>query len=208
MDTGADGTSNTGSVIPEFDFDSTSYYLFLYIVGGTHNFLSLCILVTFLISNQPTFPLYTWIKQKISSEKDDQDDDSHRSWHEKKKDQSHLEFEIYNVYTIYYFLFFACSVLGTVYYGYFFCFHLLHLAELNQLLKRVRQAVTTNGKSLLMVALLGLAIFFCYSLVAFAFLRERYFLESAGRHCRTVYQCFVTMIHHASWIRPTRHLRA
>ncbi|XP_065924754.1 inositol 1,4,5-trisphosphate receptor type 3 isoform X2 [Magallana gigas] len=192
----ADGTSNTGSVIPEFDFDSTSYYLFLYIVGGTHNFLSLCILVTFLISNQPTFPLYTWIKQKISSEKDDQDDDSHRSWHEKKKDQSHLEFEIYNVYTIYYFLFFACSVLGTVYYGYFFCFHLLHLAELNQLLKRVRQAVTTNGKSLLMVALLGLAIFFCYSLVAFAFLRERYFLESAGRHCRTVYQCFVTMIHH------------
>eukprot|EP00105_Crassostrea_gigas_P038196 XP_019922344.1 PREDICTED: inositol 1,4,5-trisphosphate receptor-like protein A [Crassostrea gigas] len=192
----ADGTSNTGSVIPEFDFDSTSYYLFLYIVGGTHNFLSLCILVTFLISNQPTFPLYTWIKQKISSENDDQDDDSHRSWHEKKKDQSHLEFEIYNVYTIYYFLFFACSVLGTVYYGYFFCFHLLHLAELNQLLKRVRQAVTTNGKSLLMVALLGLAIFFCYSLVAFAFLRERYFLESAGRHCRTVYQCFVTMIHH------------
>ncbi|XP_052703114.1 inositol 1,4,5-trisphosphate receptor type 3-like isoform X2 [Crassostrea angulata] len=192
----ADGTSNTGSVIPEFDFDSTSYYLFLYIVGGTHNFLSLCILVTFLISNQPTFPLYTWIKQKISSEKDDQDDDSHRSWHEKKKDQSHLEFEIYNVYTIYYFLFFACSVLGTVYYGYFFCFHLLHLAELNQLLKRVRQAVTTNGKSLLMVALLGLAIFFCYSLVAFAVLRERYFLESAGRHCRTVYQCFVTMIHH------------
>nr|XP_034328821.1 inositol 1,4,5-trisphosphate receptor type 3-like [Crassostrea gigas] len=47
-----------------------------------------------------------------------------------------------------------------------------------------------------MVALLGLAIFFCYSLVAFAVLRERYFLESAGRHCRTVYQCFVTMIHH------------
>lgn len=47
-----------------------------------------------------------------------------------------------------------------------------------------------------MVALLGLAIFFCYSLVAFAFLRESFFQESAGRHCRTVYQCFITMIHH------------
>ncbi|XP_078311676.1 inositol 1,4,5-trisphosphate-gated calcium channel ITPR2-like [Crassostrea virginica] len=190
----ADGTSNTGSIVPEFIIDSTRYYTFLYVTGGTHNFLSLCILVTFLISNQPTFPPYTWIRQKLAS-KEEGDDEFVQHWHEKKKG-SHLEFEIYNVYTIYYFLFFAFSILGTLYYGYFFSFHLLHLAELNQLLKRVRQAVTTNGKSLLMVALLGLAIFLCYSLVAFAFLREVYFLESAGRHCRTVYQCFITMIHH------------
>ncbi|XP_062589198.1 inositol 1,4,5-trisphosphate receptor type 3-like [Saccostrea cucullata] len=57
-------------------------------------------------------------------------------------------------------------------------------------------AVTTNGKALLMVALLGLALFFCYSLVAFAVLRESFFKELNGRHCRTVYQCFITMIHH------------
>ncbi|XP_061178320.1 inositol 1,4,5-trisphosphate receptor type 2-like [Saccostrea echinata] len=192
----ADGTSNTGSIVPEFTIDSSTYYLFLYVCGGIHNFLSLSMLVTFLISNQPTFPPYNWLKKKLSSNREDGDDDDVRSWHEKKSDQSHLEFEIYNIYTIYYFLFFVCSVLGTVYYGYFFSFHLLHLAELNQLLKRVRQAVTTNGKSLLMVALLGLAIFFCYSLVAFAVLRESFFQESAGRHCRTVYQCFITMIHH------------
>lgn len=45
-------------------------------------------------------------------------------------------------------VFFACSVLGTVFYGYFFAFHLLHISELNQLLKRVIAAVTTNGKKL------------------------------------------------------------
>lgn len=39
------------SVIFEFDFDSISYYLFLYIVGGIYNFLSLCILVMFFILN-------------------------------------------------------------------------------------------------------------------------------------------------------------
>lgn len=53
-----------------------------------------------------------------------------------------------------------------------------------------------TGKSLLMVALLGLAVFFCYSLISFAFFRETFLKEDDGRHCRTVYHCFITMIHH------------
>ncbi|XP_062567417.1 inositol 1,4,5-trisphosphate receptor type 3-like isoform X1 [Saccostrea cucullata] len=185
-----DGSSDTGSAKPE---TFSNYEPFLYTFGGIHNVLSLCILITFLVSNNPTFPPYTWIQSKLTS-KDDEND--FRSWHEKKTGRSHLEIEIYNFKTIYYFIFFACSVLGTVFYGYFFAFHLLHMAELNQLLKRVIAAVTTNGKSLLMVALLGLAVFFCYSLISFAFFREVFFQEAAGRHCRTVYQCFITMIHH------------
>lgn len=52
------------------------------------------------------------------------------------------------------------------------------------------------GRSLLMVALLGLAIFWIYSLIGFAFYRELMLKESTGRHCRTMYQCFVTLIHH------------
>lgn len=36
--------------------------------------------------------------------KEEGDDEFVQHWHEKKKGQSHLEFEIYNVYTIYYFV--------------------------------------------------------------------------------------------------------
>nr|XP_034327562.1 inositol 1,4,5-trisphosphate receptor type 2 isoform X16 [Crassostrea gigas] len=191
----ADGTSDTNSAKPEYTM--ANYEPFLYVWGGVHNLLSLCILITFLISNNPTFPPYTWIKKKLSERRSSNDDENDfRSWHEKKTGRSHLEIEIYNFKTIYYFVFFACSVLGTVFYGYFFAFHLLHISELNQLLKRVIAAVTTNGKSLLMVALLGLAVFFCYSLISFAFFRETFLKEDDGRHCRTVYHCFITMIHH------------
>ena len=52
-------------------------------------------------------------------------------------------------------MFFGLSVLGTFTYGYFFSFHLLHIAVLNQLLKRVIQAVTTNGMYLLHIAVLN-----------------------------------------------------
>ena len=49
--------------------------------------------------------------------------------------------------------------------------------------------------SLVLVAILGLAIIFMFSLVAFAFYRE-YLDSTNGRQCRTAYECFVTLIHH------------
>ncbi|OWF52185.1 Inositol 1,4,5-trisphosphate receptor type 3 [Mizuhopecten yessoensis] len=185
------GDSDTQSSVPELSIDN--YYIFLYIVGGIHNFLCFLIYVTFLISNSPTFPPWNLFLRLVGKNKDD--DMEFKSWHEKKTD-SHLEVKIYSFKSLYYLCVLAMSILGTVFHGYFFAFHLLHIAELNQLLKRVILAVTTNGKSLMMVTLLGLAILFIYSLVAFALLREQYFLEAGGRHCRTVGQCFITMIHH------------
>ncbi|WAR27710.1 ITPR1-like protein [Mya arenaria] len=53
-----------------------------------------------------------------------------------------------------------------------------------------------TGRSLLLVAVLGLAIFYIYSLVLFAFYGDRWLAEN-GRHCRTVYECFVSIVHHA-----------
>ncbi|XP_033761182.1 inositol 1,4,5-trisphosphate receptor type 3-like isoform X6 [Pecten maximus] len=185
------GESDTLTAIPELSIDN--YYVFLYIMGGIHSFLCFLIYVTFLISNSPTFPPWNMFLRLIGRNNDD--DMEFRSWHEKKMD-SHLEVKIYSFKSLYYLCFLAFSILGIVFHGYFFAFHLLHIAELNQLLKRVILAVTTNGKSLLMVTLLGLAILFIYSLVAFALLREKYFLEGNGRHCRTVGQCFISMIHH------------
>ncbi|KAJ8309661.1 hypothetical protein KUTeg_011526 [Tegillarca granosa] len=185
------GESDIDSRKPDFTWDGYPYLV--YGIGGIHNLFSFLVLVTFLISNKPTFPPYRKFKNLIR--KNDDDEEDFRAWHEKKLD-SHLEIPIYSVKTIYYMTFLACSILGTIFYGYFFAFHLLHIAQLNQLLKRVIQAVTTNGMSLLLVALLGLGIFYIYALVAFAFLREDFLQEAAGRHCRTVGQCLLTMVHH------------
>ncbi|CAG2196549.1 unnamed protein product [Mytilus edulis] len=118
------------------------------------------------------------------------------SWLEKKKDYTYLEVKAYGVNSIYYVVFLAFSVLGTAFYGYFFAFHLLHIAVLNQLLKRVIQAVTTNGTSLLLVGMLGMVIIFIYALLSFAVLRERFLEASKGRDCTTVYECFITVLHH------------
>ena len=52
------------------------------------------------------------------------------------------------------------------------------------------------GKSLMLVALLGLAIFYIYALILFAFYREWLWSASNGRHCRTIYECFVSVLHH------------
>ncbi|KAL3848190.1 hypothetical protein ACJMK2_019064, partial [Sinanodonta woodiana] len=167
----------------------------MYVLGGVHNFLSLCIFISYIISNRPTFPSFGDATQLFKKRGDAVDDAQEMSWN-KKKGKSHLEVKAYGMRTIYYLVFLACSAAGTAVHGYFFAFHLLHLPEMNQLLKRVIQAVTTNGRSLLMVALLGLGFFYIYALFLFAFYRGWQYKDDMGRHCNTMYQCFVTVIHH------------
>ncbi|KAL5005127.1 hypothetical protein ScPMuIL_018583 [Solemya velum] len=186
------GMSDVGNPRPVYKYEGAE--LMTYILGGLHNFLSLCICISFWISNRPQFPSWSNIKNFFISKEDD-DDDEFKSWND-KSGESHLEVKVFGFKTIYYLIFLSCSGLGTAFYGYFFAFHLLHIIELNQMLKRVTQAVTTNGRSLLMVALLGLAFFWIYSLIGFAYYREFMLKEDSGRHCRTLYQCFVTLIHH------------
>jgi inositol 1,4,5-triphosphate receptor type 1 len=55
---------------------------------------------------------------------------------------------------------------------------------------------STKPSSLLLVGMLGMVIIFIYALVSFAVLRERFLLSSLGRHCTTVYECFITVLHH------------
>lgn len=53
-----------------------------------------------------------------------------------------------------------------------------------------------SGKSLMMVALLGLAIFYIYSLILFAFYSDWMWSSDNGRHCGRVYECLISMVHH------------
>ncbi|CAC5372100.1 unnamed protein product [Mytilus coruscus] len=189
----AAGASDSYSAIPRYTHDEVK--IVIYVLGGIHNFLSLCILITFYLSNHPTFPVIKAIQGLFKTDDDDDDTDD-MSWLEKKKDYTYLEVKAYGVNSIYYVVFLVFSVLGTAFYGYFFAFHLLHIAVLNQLLKRVIQAVTTNGTSLLLVGMLGMVIIFIYALLSFAVLRERFLEASKGRDCTTVYECFITVLHH------------
>ncbi|XP_076454279.1 inositol 1,4,5-trisphosphate-gated calcium channel ITPR3-like isoform X3 [Babylonia areolata] len=189
--------ASTSSAKPDLD-DWPGAQLCIYIFGGIHNLLSLFIVISYFLSNHPTFPGTQDVKdlflkvlpaRKSSGDGDDDDDGGG------EKRDSHLEVHFFSMSTFYYLLFLAFSILGTAFYGYFFPFHLLHMALMNQLLQRVILAVTRNGVSLVLVAILGLAIIFMFSLLAFGFYRE-YLDSSNGRHCRTAYECFVTIIHH------------
>ncbi|XP_070173454.1 inositol 1,4,5-trisphosphate-gated calcium channel ITPR3-like [Littorina saxatilis] len=171
----------------------------IYAFGGLHNILSLCIVISYFLSNHPTFPdrrdfkkfflKFFPAKKESKGEEEDEDDPV------QEKRESHLEVRFFSIITFYYLAFLACSILGTVFWGYFFSFHLLHVVLLNQLLQRVILAVTRNGVSLVLVGILGLAIIFMFALVAFAFFRA-YLDSDNGRQCRTVYECFVTVMHH------------
>ncbi|KAL8600021.1 hypothetical protein ACOMHN_057790 [Nucella lapillus] len=188
--------ASNDSIKPEMD-DWPGAAFSIYAFGGLHNLLSLFIIISYFLSNHPTFPgrqnVKDLIKRFLPGDKRGDGDDDDDGLTEKR--ESHLEVRFFSIITFYYLLFFACSLLGTAFYGYFFSFHLLHVALMNQLLQRVILAVTRNGVSLVLVAILGLAIIFMFSLVAFAFYRE-YLDADNGRQCRTAYECFITLIHH------------
>ncbi|XP_064638655.1 inositol 1,4,5-trisphosphate receptor type 3-like isoform X2 [Lineus longissimus] len=200
----SDGTADYVTVKPIFD---TWVSYFVWVCGGIHNFLSMGMLISYFLSNKPVFPRCSAIKRRIaerrekktgeakskktknkglSQDDDDDDDDDDR--------ESNLEVKFFSFRTFYYMILFGLSILGTVFWGYFFSVHLLHVATINQLLARVIRAVTQNGKSLLLVAMLFVVFFYIYAVLSFAFYRELYDANT-GHFCTTMYECFVTVIH-------------
>jgi len=96
---------------------------------------------------------------------------------------------------LYYLCLMALSVLGLFTHGYTFGFHLLHIVMGNDLLLRVLQSVTKNGKALLMVGMLGLIIVYLYTLMVFAFYRPSIALDNT-LFCGSVWECFMTVLSH------------
>ncbi|XP_004347257.1 hypothetical protein CAOG_04510 [Capsaspora owczarzaki ATCC 30864] len=98
---------------------------------------------------------------------------------------------------IYYILFLGMSIAGITVRGYFFCFHLLHVVVGNDLLQRVIQSVTKNGRSLLWVTALGVIVIYIYAIASFAFLRADFDAsraDGAPLFCNTMWQCFLTSL--------------
>jgi len=89
----------------------------------------------------------------------------------------------------YHTLFLVMSAIGTYSFP-VFAFHLLDLPIRNPGVQSVLQAVTTNGKSLLVTAGLGLTVIYLFSITAFFNLRELY-SPANGQYCDTLWDCFV-----------------
>ncbi|KAK3085572.1 hypothetical protein FSP39_005468 [Pinctada imbricata] len=167
------------------------YTITMYVLMGTHNLLSLFVVISYFLSNHPRFPSKEEIKATLRSLVGNKSRNEVTS--EKKDDVSKLDVKFFSFTTFYYLLFLGMSVAGTLYQGYFFAFHLLNIVNNNQLLSGVIKAVTLNGVSLLWVAILGLIVIYIYSLVGFALLQE-FFIPGDYLYCASLWQCTVTVI--------------
>ncbi|CAH1800283.1 unnamed protein product [Owenia fusiformis] len=196
-----DGTSQTNSSVPLYLGPGNEAKITIYVLCGIHNLICLFVYISYFLSNTPTFPTSHDVKsffskifiscmgrpadkRKVHGISNDDDDNR----------DSNLEIKFFSAKTFYYTLFLVMSVLGTVYHGYFSCFHLIHIVNVNQLLGRVMKAITSNGKSLLWVAVLGLIFFYIYALILFGFWRV-IFDPQIGGYCTTMYECLVTVMH-------------
>ncbi|XP_078335085.1 inositol 1,4,5-trisphosphate-gated calcium channel ITPR2-like [Crassostrea virginica] len=168
------------------------YRLALYTLGGTHNFFTVLVVVSYFLGNHPRLPhfrsIFKSIKKTCSREKKDEDDDEKKNKHESKLDAKFFSFT-----TFYYLGFLALSIAGTRFHGYFFAFHLLNIVNNNQLLSGVIKAVTQNGRSLIWVAILGLVVFYLYGIISFALMRSM-FDPDEYLYCASLWECTITVI--------------
>ncbi|XP_062518427.1 inositol 1,4,5-trisphosphate receptor type 1-like isoform X2 [Corticium candelabrum] len=154
------------------------FYPVLFSLGGIHLFLSFCMVVTFYLSNWNNFVfpsfVYTIFQRDLPKE-------------------SHSAMNYFGLQSLFFSGFLTCSVLALFFDGYFYCYHLFIIVVNNDILGRVLQSITRNGKSLLWVAALMVIIIYVYTVISFAFLRES-FHRDEGLFCENLGQCFVTSL--------------
>ena len=99
---------------------------------------------------------------------------------------------------LFYICAFVAAVLGLMHSPLFYCFHLLDMANKSVDLQSVFQAVTLNGRSILMTALFGFVVIYIYAIAGFAFLQD---LFVAGDYpdpdidwCTNLFVCWVSAV--------------
>lgn len=91
---------------------------------------------------------------------------------------------------IYHFFFLILSGVG-IYWPPAFGFHLLDMSLRNDQVSNVLKAVTQNGKSILLTALLATVIIYIYSIIGFWYFRDMYD-PTEGLDCDTLSQCLLS----------------
>jgi hypothetical protein len=95
---------------------------------------------------------------------------------------------------LYYLVLLATSVAGVFTSGYFFAFHVLHIVSHNNLLERVLQSVTKNGRALLWVAALTAVVIYVFTIFEFAFYRASFIPADNGMICTTLWECYISTL--------------
>jgi len=88
-------------------------------------------------------------------------------------------------------LYLSLALLGIWYPG-AFSFHLLDISMQSDLTRSVFQAVTTNGISILLTAVLGILLMYIYAVIGFFSFRDYY--SATGLDCVTLFSCTVSTI--------------
>jgi len=94
---------------------------------------------------------------------------------------------------VYHLLYWALSVVGA-YWPPLYAWHLLDFAFRNEAVKNVVQAVTKNGYSIIMTAVLIMIVVFLYATIGFFFLQSSY--TGKDFNCGTLYQCFINTLNY------------
>ena len=50
------------SSVPRYAYSQTGVQIAVYVLGGIHNVFALCTLISYFITNHPTFPRFTQFK--------------------------------------------------------------------------------------------------------------------------------------------------
>uniref|UniRef100_A0A1I8JKV2 RIH_assoc domain-containing protein n=1 Tax=Macrostomum lignano TaxID=282301 RepID=A0A1I8JKV2_9PLAT len=155
--------------------------------------LSFIILLAFFVANHPQLPNVRGLFERLRRMRQKKTEDE-EEFSDTDSDGDKLSVSLFSIPTLYYIIFFFSALAGTFYRPYFFAFHLLNIVNNNQLLQGVIQAVTMNGLSLIWVSVLGIAIMYLFSVIAFAQFRHAFPGPNNLMFCRDLHQCFISVL--------------
>eukprot|EP00026_Physarum_polycephalum_P000121 Phypoly_transcript_00121.p1 GENE.Phypoly_transcript_00121~~Phypoly_transcript_00121.p1 ORF type:complete len:2101 (+),score=228.03 Phypoly_transcript_00121:347-6649(+) len=103
-----------------------------------------------------------------------------------------------NPLLLFYVLYVISSTLGVVLFPngpFFFAFQLLDVVARSELLKYVIRAVTLNGRSIILTALLTFVVVYLYAILGFQFFRNQ-FVQDNTFLCESLWMCLVNVVNY------------
>eukprot|EP01002_Notosolenus_urceolatus_P014859 NODE_680_length_1859_cov_21.211602_g551_i0.p1 GENE.NODE_680_length_1859_cov_21.211602_g551_i0~~NODE_680_length_1859_cov_21.211602_g551_i0.p1 ORF type:complete len:608 (-),score=138.37 NODE_680_length_1859_cov_21.211602_g551_i0:34-1653(-) len=85
------------------------------------------------------------------------------------------------------------ALLGIFITPFFFTIHLLSITQRSALLQNVIQAITQNGRSLILTVILGVIIIYLFAVWGFVMFRSEMYADE-DHYCDDLYRCFITII--------------
>jgi len=97
---------------------------------------------------------------------------------------------------VWYILLVTTSLLGLLISPLFCCFHVLGMCRRSAVLQSVIQSITANGRSLVLTAVLGMAVIYLFSVIAYLQFPEDFVDDEGEVVCRNLAQCFLYVLMH------------